>query len=405
MMAGPEDGGSISLEAFVGQAFGDLSEGEPESAGSTGSAAGETPAEHPAADPATVPPEGTEAPERAGTPPADAAAATVPDAKAEAAPADDPLKDAKAATYTVNGESRSYDKLKVLGEDGAIIAAADLPDLMRRLGERDHLYETNKAQYEANQQLERLTEWRTTDADGKETVLRGLEGLATLRVQHGKLAAAFDTLASVFKDPAKFVGLLGQDETGKLVFDQNAVNHLLTESDLAEVRAEQAIRSTLASLVRAPEPTASAAPDYATHAPQIIDAAAKTVGLDTKVLTDKDRTFLAQQFPRYVRTVTEQDRRGNPTLKVGGPIVDETFTQLVKDRIESRQELAKTVTASTAASTANAAKLAAAARGKPATTPTAPARRTPTPDTRAKDADAGFDLMENLMGGRSRSAV
>jgi hypothetical protein len=411
MMAGLEDGSSQSLDSFVGQMFGDLSDGEPDTAGPTGDAAGAPPAELPAADAATVPPEGTETSERAGTPPADAAATSAPDAKVgtpeasapPAGPTDDPLKDATPLTYTVNGEQRTYEGIRVLGTDGAIIKPEDLPDLMRRLGERDHLYETNKAQYEATQQLERLTEWRTTDADGKESTVKGLEGLATMRVQHGKLAAAFDTLASVFKDPAKFVGLLGQDEQGKIVLDPTALQHLLTESDLAEVRAEQAIRSQLATMVRPPDASASATPDYTAHAPQMIDAAAKSVGLDGKLLGDKDRAFLAQQFPRYVRSVTDADRRANVTLKLGGPIVDAAFTELVKDRITSRQELAKLASTSTAASGRNAAVLAAATRGKPAPTAAAPAKRTP--ETRGKDADAGYDLMETLIGGRSRSTA
>jgi hypothetical protein len=408
------DSGGISLEDAIGSLMGDGDFGSDDSApaASPSDAAGAPPAERQGTAETPAPPEGTATPsERAGAPPADATKAT-PDAAAPAAltpPADDPLATAVPFTYTVNGEQKAFDGIRVLGEHGAIVEPQALELLQRRLGERDHLFETSRQQYAQVQQFERLSQWHQKDAEGKEQVLSGPEGLMTMRVQMGTLAAAYDTLAAVFSNPEQFAALVSvqamPDGTQRIVPNKAELSNLLTRSDLAEARASTAVREHLTKLVGAVEPSAPAqTPDYTAAAPQIIDAAARTANVDAKALTDKDRAFLSAQFPRYVRTVTEADRRGNVTLKLGGPIVDESFTQLVKDRVELRTEVAKTLKSTTDASAENANRMAAALVGtRP---PAAPARTAPqpTPDnSRATDADRAWDLRERLSAGR-RSA-
>ncbi len=396
MTPGPEDGSSQSVEDFVGNAFGDFSAESEPVASDPASAAGAPPAEH-APDAAAPPsPEGTEpVTEPAGTPPA-AAPVAAPDAVPEA----DPLVDAKPATYTVNGESRTYDGIKVLGADGAIIAAADLPDVLRKLGERDHYFETNRAQYGQLQSLERLSEWQTRGADGTEQTLRGAEGLQAMRVSFATLNAAFDTLTGIFKDPAKFAALVDVDGEGKIVPNRTALTHLLTEADLAEERAEKATRATLQTLSAPPAPTGP--PDYSKAAPGVITQAAGT--LDAH-LTPEDRALLASQMQRYVRPVTEADRQGNPMLKLGSAIVDASFKDVVAALANVRAQAKATATATTTAAATNAAKLAAAARGKPATPPAPRTPAKPAPDARASDADQGYALIENLMSGKRPAAA
>lgn len=413
MIQGPEDGGSTPLSEYIGTAFGDYSSEsvEPSTSDESGDAAGATPAEHPTDTDSQTPPEGTERQdEHADAPSADATEQLSPDNQGDPTSADeDPLAGATPFSYTVNGEQRTYEGIKVLGEHGAVIDASALPDIARRLGERDHLYETNQAQYRSLQQLERLSEWRTTGEDGKEVVIGGQEGLVTGRVQTGRLGAALDTLASVFKPDSqgkysKLASLIMVNEAQEIVPDFAALQHLHTEADLAEMRAEQAIRKALDSLLTQPsQPSQSSAapsvPDVAQHAPAIIDQAAKSAGFDAKLLTDKDRSFLASQLPRYIRTVTDADRMRNPSLQLGGPIVDASFADVVKDRAELRAEQSTTVKAVTQtvtnASKENAARLAAAARGvKPqANTPRTPAPKQ-TQEPEDSDADSLWAMRE-----------
>lgn len=409
-MAGTEGDSSTTLDEFVGTAFGDITdESEPGPEDTTGEAAGAPPAELPTSPDEAPPPEGTDKAERTGEPPK-AAAQEAPD-KSGAEP--DLLKDAKPATYTVNGQERTYEGLRVLGEDGAIIGKDDLPDLLRRLGERDHLYETNQTLYENQKTLERLSEWKVRGEDGKEQVLQGRAGLEALRVENAQKDASLSALVSIFQrdqsgNYPNFSKLVSVTEgpNGQLLIvpDPDFLNSLIARSNDAEQIAGFRVREELGKLSTAPQPSQSTSqPDYSAQAPQIIEAAAKSLGLDSKVLTDRDKGFLAAQFPRYIRTATEQDQRQNPTdsrYKVGSPIVDASFTQVVKDRVEMRKEASASVTANVRATTENNARLAAAARGKP-TAKTTPQKRTTEPNERATDADKGFDMLSNLTSRRA----
>lgn len=281
------------------------------------------------------------------------AAATDPLAPSPAAadPATDPFAGTEPFTF---GDGKTLDGVfRVPGE--GLLVPEDKVHVVTALAERaDSLDRAWQESAQRNDVYERLSAWHTTDAQGNETVVNGLEGLMTMRVQMGTLAAAYDTLASVFTDPAQFAALVTVNPEGQIVPNKAELANLLTRSDLAESRATQAIREHLSKIATVAPPAQDAAPDYAKVAPQLITQAAKTAGVDAKTLTDKDTAFLAQQFPRYIRTVTEQDRRGNPALKVGGPIVDETFTQLVKDRVEMRLEQKKSSEAAEKAGKFNA---------------------------------------------------
>lgn len=380
----------------IAQLMGDFSSSSPDDAetptSTTEDAAGETPAERPddASDSPTLP-DGTETAERAGEPPADAVA-TVPDEP-------DPLASATPFTYTVNGESRAFDGIKVLGEHGAIIDSPEaLALLQRRLGERDHLFEQNREQYQRQQEYERLSEWRVPGPDGKEQVLSGVEGLTTMRVTTAQLAANLDTLASVFKDPAKFAQLVSVNAEGQIVPDPQALQFLLTQAELAETRAEQAVRSHL-SAPRQEAPQTLTPESVAQAAPSIIQSAAATAQVDASVLTKADSAMLANLLPRYIRQVTPADVQANPRLKLGGPIVDEAFTELVKDRIALRSEVTTTAKATAQAAQDNAKKLAAAALGtRPAQRPATPVRPQPVPTSASSDDK--WDLMERAAAGR-----
>lgn len=416
-MAGQEGESSPTLEGFVGDAFGDLpEEAEPGQEDTTGVAESEPSQEHPTSPEATPTPEGTDKAERAGEPPKAAAEATPDKAGEPAKPDDDPLKSATPFTYVVNGETRTYDGIKVLGTDGAIIDADKLEDLQRRLGERDYLYETNKTLYESQKSLERLSEWKVKGQDGQERTLQGREGLEAMRVENAQKEASLNALASIFQRDqqgnypnfAKLVTVV-EGPNGQLLIspDQEFLNNLIRTSDQAEKIAAYEVRETLSKLA-APVTSTSSAPDYTAQAPQMIEAAAKAAGVDLKVLTDRDKGFLASQFPRYIRPATIADERANPTdprYKVGSSIVDASFTQLVKEKATDRTEVSKSVLVTQTATRENAARLAAAARGtrtQPA--PTTTQRKRTEPSERATDADKGFDLISNLTSPKRVSA-
>lgn len=410
-MTGPAVESSGSLEDFVGSAFGEFSEGsEPGREETPEVAASEPSPEHPASPEEAPAPEGTDKAERTGEPPK-TAASEAPD---KATPDDDPLKSATPFTYVVNGETKTYDGIKVLGTDGAIIDADKLEDLQRRLGERDHLYEANSTLWNTQRQLERLSEWKVRGEDGQERVLQGREGLEAMRVENAQKEASLNALASIFQRDqqgnfpnfAKLVtvvqGPVGQDGQPTLVIvpDQEFLNNLIASADQAEKIAAFETREALGKLAQAPAASTSQAQDFSSQALPMIEIAAKAAGIDSKVLTEKDRGFLASQFPRYVRASTIADERANPTdprFKVGSPIVDASFTQVVKDRVEMRTEASRSVISATQATKENEARLAAAARTTKTPQTTTTQRKRPEPSERQTDADKGFDLIDNLM--------
>lgn len=386
MESGQNGGSSVSLEDFAGEQFGDFNGSETPEASDTSSAAA-PPAEHaPDGSESTTGPEGTAAAEHPSTPSADAAP-VAPDAGAPPV-ADDPFKDAKPATYMVDGQERTYDGIKVLGEDGAVIEAANLPDVLRRLGERDHLVDVNQRQYAEAKALEPLTSWKTTGDDGKEVTLTGQQGLMAMHVEYARMSQAVAIADALLSDPTKILGLLAQDKDGKVVVDPSAVETLQMRIALAANGAETQTRSRLSGLITEASKPAPVPINFEAEAPRLIRSIA---GQDFAKLTPADQKFLADQLPIYTN----------------GKTVNLAYEALVKDRIALRAEAVKTGAVVTDAAKQNAANLAAAARGlKPVAAAKVPVRKPSAQQehdtSRVSDADAGFELLQNLTGGRRR---
>lgn len=379
----------FSLGDELGEMFGDISDVETPDSGE-----GTTPT--PEADKSVATAEGTDKEVRAETPSADATK-TDPDKKEPEPPAseEDYLKDAKPFTYkTSTGEEKSIEGIRVLGDSGAIVTPEGLVFINERIADAERFHTTSREQYAQIQNFEKLSEFHTKDAEGKDQVLSGTEGLLTARVQLATLSAAYETLATAMRDPATLASLLQQNEKGELVLNDREFNHLITRSDLAEKNAETLARNHFMSVVKGagtPKAESATQVDYTKEAPSMID---RIAGADSKLLSDADKKFLGEQFPRYVRTVTAADRAQDVNLKIGQPIVDAAFAAVVKDRVGIRSELAKTVKATTAASDANATRLAAAALGQRKATPAAPVTRKPEGDTRADDAALAWQQRE-----------
>jgi len=299
-------------------------------------------------------------------------------------------------TYTVNGEARSIEGIKILGEHGAVVDKAYLPTLVQRLSARDHYFEKDRTSGQRIQELERLTEWRTQDANGQNVTLSGLKGVEAQRVSLGRHMAALSAITQAFK--ASPMQLLAQDKDGNIVWDQTALRHLSTESELAEIRAEQAVRTHLSGLAETIQQTArQSQEDLAT--PTRLYGAVETHWLSKHPeLTPQDKQFLQSQLPRYIRPATPEEA---PTQ--GKTVVDGSFYDVIKDRAELRSsnatQLQSVTSATTQAQKENGARLAAAAAGKrPALAPkVAPATpKAPTQEQRrAQDAGDAWDRAES----------
>ena len=324
-----------SLEDTIGQML-DGSESAPAPSGAEAGSPTGTP-------PAAASPTGTTEPAAPVAAP-DAPAPTEPKAATPAAPSPpepDPLADAKPLTYTVNGQERTIEGIKVLGDE-AVITREALPDVIRRLGERDHLYERSQWAHQQQQQIEAASAWKTTDANGKESLLTGIPAITEMRITHARNEAALQTLVAALQNPEELRQLVALDEKDQLVLNPAFIANLLTRAELAELKAEQQTRTVLGQLQQAAAPPPST-PDVRQHAPAIIRQAA---GQGFASLSAKDQQVLASQMARYVRPTTPAEKSAGQ----GAQIVDAEFTTLVQEWVALRSEGAKAATvASTAA--------------------------------------------------------
>lgn len=316
--------GSIQADASIA----DLAETKPDASQTAGSAG--------AGSPAAAPP----------TPGDDGAVPPV----AAAPKADDPLAGTEPFTY---GEGKTLDGVYRVPGEGLLVPeshVAAFTAVAERAAKADQLEQAHRDLSTNHAAFERAASWTVTDEQGKETTLTGLNGLEAMRVAYGQQSAALDTLASIFHPdksgnyPRLFALLTTEqipDGRGgtveRLVPNPDALNNLLTQSELAEMRAEQTARSQLATLTK-PEPQAPTPPNFTVEAPKLIASVAKAANLDASVLTPKQRETLTQQLPFHVKD-------GKVSMEWQG---------LAKAMIEERLESKKTAEASEAAGKHNA---------------------------------------------------
>ncbi len=369
---------------------------------SSSDAAGDTPAERQEPQSDTPAPEGTTDAERAGAPPADAAEAT-PDESPTPVPTadeDDLLAGAVPLTYTVNGESRAFDGVQVLKDNaGAIVTPEALQLLTRRLGERDHLFEQGQARDKKYSDLERLTEWRTKGADGKEISLTGREAVEASRVALGHALAEAQTYRAILSDPMRIAGLLVHLGDGKFAHDETAFK--LVNAELANLKygvesgVRQQIGQMATQLSAPPAPPTSFSQEQLTElAPQAVEWVAKQAGISG--LSADSTATLELLAPNYIRPSTAEELRAQPNIHAR---VDEARFAPVVQRIFAQQaQVAKTVSVNADAAKTNAAKMAAALRGKRPAAPTTPTRE---PDQSASRSDELWALQERAVSRRS----
>lgn len=358
--------------------------------------------------PATAAPEAVdsrrqgEAAHPTARPPAD------PSAPAGAAPADDPYAGTQPFNYDVAGEAKAFEGIYRVPGEGLLVPEDKVGAVQQVFAERD-LFDRATREFQARtNELERLAAWTTRDDAGREQTLTGHDGLVAMRVDQAKLAASFQTLSAIFQPDAqtgqysRLLNLLTTDpRTGGITLDTQALEHLLTTSDLAETRAEQAVRSQIQRFVQqasqaAQTPLGASAPaggapassfDYAKDVQPIVKDALKSTSFDPAQFTEKDQKFLAAQLPRFLRPVTEDDRRYNPTLRVGAPIVDLAFAEVVKDRAELRAEQRTTRTSAEQAGKFNAGQ----ERGRQPQRQSTPKPAAPAPSTSSQPAKQKAD--------------
>jgi hypothetical protein len=272
-------------------------------------------------------------PKTGGTPSAASAAA-------------DPLAGTEPVPYTVNGEARTLAWGHRVPGEGVFLTEAEMPQLQSLAERADILDRVTRDLTDQNTVYERLSQWPSIDSEGKSVTLSGQQGLEAMRVENARKDGLISVMDAILTDPAKLLSLLAKDGQGNIVVDPDAIGNLTMRAQLTADQSERVARAQF-SKAQSPVQTPPAGPnDYTSKAPKVIEQAA---GANFAALLPEDKTMLANQIGRYVRTVTEEDRRWNPSLKVGGPIVDAAYEQVVQHLATQRAAAKTQATAAEAA--------------------------------------------------------
>lgn len=394
--AAPVDN-SPSFAEYIGDMMGGYTEAEPESdAGAP-----------PDATPEPASSEGLASSEPAGAPPAEADAPPNPDpAASEALPDVDPFDGSRPLDYTVDGTARAFDGITVLKDGHGIIDPTAMERVQRVFGERDHLFEQNKTQYDKYSSLERATSWQRqtgVDGQGKATweTITGQPAIEAQRISLATFAAKAQVLDELLSSSDRLIDLISEkrDASGAVIGYElfpAGVKHLKTEMNLAIREAQDRQRKSIATLNTPQAAPAAAETPVAAAAQATVSAIAGQ--LNVSGLTPEDNQFLADQLERYVRPTTPQEKQAG----LGARIVDASFGTLVKRTAAQNANTAKVAASATTAASANAARLAAASIGGKGKQP---ARIVPTKEperTRGDDFDEMWDRQEKASAGALR---
>lgn len=305
-------------------------------------------------------------------------------------------------TYQVDGAERSFDGIHVHPEFGAVVDATAVPALIDRLSKYEHFQTANQQLYQRQQEADKLTTWQTVNEQGQPTTLTGRDGAEASRVAYARAIEERNTLATALKGVSE---ALEAAAPGQTVLDHAAIQHIIRDAKLAASEIEKDVRSRFAKEFGAPgasaQPAAFQPAQLAEGAVQLAIRETNTTGLQPA-----DIQYLAKLAPRYIHPATPQDvqwaAQNGGALRVGEPVIEREFHELVKLRAQERSQTASTINTAGQATAANVARLKAAhLAGKgPARTVSASPANTTTTKTAVPPGVSAFDLQHALSSGK-----
>lgn len=325
----------------------------------------------------------------------------VADPAKPAASEPDPLASAKPFTYPgENGEVKTIDGAYRLPGEGLYVPEDRVPHFEQLASRSDSLERQNRELDDRSKALERLTEWKHSGPDGKETILTGREAVEASRVALGHALAEVQMLRAIVDDPMKMAALLVH--TGEGVFQHDPDRKALLGERLANLKGavESSIRQQVGRMASAPPP-----PVPALSPEQIAERSLPTVDAviaNAKVagLTTEDKQALARMVPRFTITVTPQNAAQYPQSRLGETVLDYTaFLPEVQDRAALRAQAIQAAQTGTTVSKFNTGMKQGAEAGKqPARQPSHPSPSNQRPSTTTRrDGAAANQLWTDLV--------
>lgn len=307
------------------------------------------------------------------------------------------IEGATPFTYTVDGQSKTIEGAFVLPGDGLYVPESRIPHFQLLASRAETVERQNRELYDQSKALERLTEWKQTGPDGKETVLTGREAVEASRVALGHALAEVQTLRQFISDPQKLASLLVHVGDGK--FEHDPDRYELLKERLANLKGavEHSVRQQVGRMASAPPPPVPAlTPEQITERAlptvEAVLTAAKLSGL-----TSEDKQALARMVPRFTTTVTPQNAAQYPNSRLGETVLDyQAFLPEVQDRVKLREAATAAQKTATDVNKFNAPMSAARQSNKAPQAPKQPAAPPPQPAKVGKAEQWGNILNEAL---------
>lgn len=312
-----------------------------------------------------------------------------PEPVAPETPEADPLAGATALDYTVNGEGKTADYIKVLKDVGAVIDEADLPKLRDQL-QRAEWYEGQAKSLYAD--LQRIKQ------------VGGVEKIAELNEQIASINAAGTQLLNLITDDNALLKLLAYDDAGNVVVDPHRKQELIERLQFAGERASFDARKSWQqqNVERTQTETQGATREQALGG---------IIGQIGQALPSLTRDDLEAGYAHFSQFADALFRPATPAeaqslgIKAGDPVLDAPrMHSWFKDRAAMRDQLAVRRTTDATVAKENAARLAAvrAPKARPAApAPTNGKKPTATPEKLFEGDDGTANSIFNAWrGGR-----
>lgn len=317
-----------------------------------------------------------------------------------AAPEPAAVPDAKPFTFSVQGQERTIQGWHHLPGEGVFVPDEQVPHLQLLMSRAEFLDGQHKELQRQVSDTEKVLAWTPPGAQAPVT---GRAAVEALHASRAELLAEVQAYQSLLSNPENLRQILAVNEDGSLAWNDLATKNFMLELQQTKGRIAQAVSAHFATL-GAPAPAAAAsAPatfDAVKNAPAIVDHAISQAADGStwkQHMTAEDKAWAQQLVPRYVKTATAADAQANPALRVGEPLLEPEFTDLLRDRAKLREGTAKAASTAATAAKHNAGMNNGRPSARPAARPPAAPPAPPTPTRRKGKAEAWDEILSEAM--------
>lgn len=310
-----------------------LSEMEQDSAGAVSAEAVDSTQDEPQGDAGPNPADDIPAPVSDPATPGDAGQTAPADAPSSSD--EDPFAGSEPFAFRVDGETRTMDGVFRVPGEGIYVPEEKVPAFQLMASRAEGLERQNRELYHRTQEYDRLSQWKATGPDGTERTLTGRDALEAREVEIAQLRARVQVAEAALLNPETFASLVSVNAQGQVIPNTQQLRMLATEQQLAIRDAADQARAKFTSSYQSHTQATQQAQQSA-EAPRMLWQQADQVwGHEFPQLTAQDKTFLAGQVARYIRSANPDEVQAGQ-FRPGELVLDPSFYTVMQDRAALR---------------------------------------------------------------------